>query len=79
MVKYSRIFLSPLKSRKIEPPFNPKIEKIRGFNRLAPFNPPKTPKIKPHHANFYIHRGFEGGRPPFFSIKTSHEGILNLC
>ena len=47
MVPYSRTLLSPLKPRTIQPPFNPKIEKIRGFNGLAPLNPAKPQRKIP--------------------------------
>ena len=60
MVSYSRTLLSPLKPRIIQPPYNPKIDKIRGFNRLAPLNPPKLPKLNPLLPFFIITGGLRG-------------------
>ena len=57
-----RDFLSPLKPRKIQPPFNPKVENIRGFNRL-PISPLKPPKIKPPFANILYPPGVKGVAP----------------
>ena len=57
-----RILSSSLKPRKIQPPFNPKIETIRGFNGLAPLSPPKPPFTNVLN----IHRGprwIKGGCP----------------
>ena len=72
MVPYSRILLSPLKPRIIQPPFNTKIEKIRGFNRLAPLNPPQPPKIKPPFANYLNPPGVKGVAPPTVRTKPSN-------
>ena len=66
MVPYSRFLLMPLKPRKIQPTFNPKIEKIRGFNRLAPLN---HPEIKPPFADILYPPGVKGGATHVSMIK----------